>query len=167
MKLKHLAMLAVFAMLLSLFTGCNNGSTDNTGESSDDKINSEHNEFTIPVLKERTAWNIELSFIECTERGIKIKICDHDNQGFEFNDLYFVLKLYQDGKWVKISEMNENAANRDLSYVFPSKTTDFVDTNNMNFFAFLPGVELKTGHYRLTKVLRGREFSLEFDLTFD
>lgn len=56
---------------------------------------------------------------------------------------------------------------QNLSHVVPSETEDFVDVDIMNRFAFLPDVELKSGHYRLTKILSEREFSLEFDLTFE
>lgn len=181
MKFRYLAILVVAVLLLSIFTGCIkfiDESTDTSGESkstsdigeatSDEKINNDLNgNFIIPGLDERTDWNIELTFIECNETGIKIRICDHDNQGFAFNDLYFVLELYEDGEWVKISKMNENAASQNLGYVFPSETENFVDLDSMNRFAFLPDVTLKTGRYRLTKILSGHEFSVEFDLTFN
>ncbi len=121
----------------------------------------------LPELEDRTDWNIELSFLECNDIGIRIKICDYDNKGFAFNDLYFVLEYLEDDNWIKLSKMNETSATQNLGYVLPSETSDFVDTDSMNRFAFLPDVELKSGHYRLTKILSGREFSVEFDLVFD
>lgn len=181
LKFRYLTILVATVLLLSIFTGCGefgdesadkSGKSESTGDidttTGDEKINNDLNgNFIIPGLDERTDWNIELTFIECNETGIKIRICDRDNQGFAFNDLYFVLELYEDGEWVKISKMNENAASQNLGYVFPSETANFVDLDSMNRFAFLPDVELKTGRYKLTKILSGREFSVEFDLTFD
>lgn len=154
----------IIALIVSLSSliGCD---AANSGEKPTDTTL--QGNFTALGLEERTSWNIELSFIECNDTGIKIKICDHDNQGFAFNDLYFVLEFLEGDDWVKISKMNENSATQNLGYVLPSKTDDFVDLHSMNRFAFLPDVELKPGRYRLTKILSGREFSLEFDLNFD
>ena len=161
MRRKFVIISTVLTLILLLLVGCDSISSN---PSTNNDLNGN---FKIPELEERTNWNIELSFIECTDTGIKIKICDHDNQGFSFNDLYFVLEIYENGEWVKISKMNENAASQNLGYVFPSESENYVDLDSMNRFAFLPDVELKTGHYRLTKILSGREFSLEFDLNFD
>lgn len=117
--------------------------------------------FKIPTLQERTAWNIELELYKIDENGIWITITDYDNQGFEYNTLYFVLERYENGEWVKLTRLKEYYANTDVTYVFPHEDVSYIDTNNLNFFPSY--VEFSAGHYRLTKVLSGREFSLEFD----
>lgn len=176
MKFKYFTILITFTILLLYATGCNKIENEDLtttdihqvyGSNNDNQNNDSNEDFIIPSLEERTDWNIELSFVECNDIGIKINIYDYDNQGFAFNDLYFVLEVYEDDEWLKISKLNENAANRDLGYVVPSKTKDFIDFPSMNRFAFLPDVTLETGHYRLTKILSGRAFSVEFDLVID
>ena len=48
--------------------------------------------------------------------------------------------------------------------LFPSENDSFIDTNSLNYFSLLPSdVDFSAGHYRITKVLSGREFSVEFD----
>ena len=97
-----------------------------------------------------------------------IKICDYDNQGFAFNYLYFELEYLENGNWVKLTKLNENSAMNDLGYVLPSSKTDYVDCDCHNFLSLIPPeVILKSGRYRLTKVLSGRDFSVEFDMNFD
>lgn len=122
----------------------------------------------LPTLTERTEWNIEIQFLKQDEKGIWITIYDYDNQGFQYNPLYYVLEKHDGSKWVKLTSMNESNASENHSYVFPSEQKPYIDTNNLNYFSLLPsGTELETGRYRLTKILSGRAFSVEFDYKAD
>lgn len=144
--------------------GSQTESKDNLGPQTGNPDAYPNGEFILPTLKERTAWNIELKLLKIDDKGIWITIYDYDNQGFEYNTLYYVLERYENGEWIKLTKMNESNAYRDLCEVIPSKNASFIDTNDLNFFSLLPSdVDFCAGHYRLTKVLSGREFSVEFD----
>ncbi len=116
-------------------------------------------------LEERTSWNIELTFLDINEGGFVIQICDYDNQGFYFNPLYFVLEFKENNGWKKLTTMNAEQAYKDVGYVYPKEGSDFVDVNDVCLFSLIPNFKLKNGHYRITKVLSGKEFSTEFEIT--
>lgn len=122
-------------------------------------------QFPMLKLEERTSWNIDIEFIETTKSGFKIRICDNDNQGFYYNPIYFVLEYKSESGWKKLTIFQEKLANEDFVFVYPDENENFVDTNNINMFALVPDFELKTGQYRITKVLSGKEFSTEFEIT--
>lgn len=175
--------LAVFILITVsiLFTACSNNSKNDSSDSSVDQNPNKEEETYIdnvygwnisdPYVKElvanRTDWNIELSFVKCTDQAIVIRICDYDNQSYVINDLYYELEYLENDTWTKISSMNRDAAFKNLKMTVPSEVNDYADIDSYNRFAFMPGVTLKSGHYRLTKVLSGKDFSVEFDLNFD
>jgi hypothetical protein len=181
-KMKFLRLTILMLITLSiLFTACsNNSSNDSIDPSVDQNPNKEEETYidngfgwniSDPYIKElvanRTDWNIELSFVKCTDQAIVIRICDYDNQSYVINDLYYELEYLENEKWIKISYMNRDAAYRHLVVSVPSQVDDFTVNDSYNRFAFMPDVTLKSGHYRLTKVLSGKDFSVEFDLNFD
>ena len=171
MNEKNIFVLCLPVIICLSIMGCSTN-TNNDPKTLDLEEKQNHkDEYTFGYVEDfiaqRTNWNIKLSFLECTDKAIVIKICDYDNQGFVINDLYYELEYLDNGTWVKISYMNENAALKNVGFVFASEENDFVDMNSYNFFTLMPGVTLKSGHYRLTKVLSGRDFSVEFDLNFD
>ena len=150
------------------FVGCNekNESVNLEPQTGVEDISGQEEYHTLPTLTERTEWNIEIEYLKQDEKGIWITIYDYDNQGFKYNPLYYILEKYDGSNWIKLTTMNESNASSNYSYVFPSKKESYIDTNNLNYFSLLPsGTELETGHYRLTKVLSGKEFSVEFDYT--
>ena len=112
----------------------------------------------------RSVWNIEMEFLGLTDEYIKIRICDYDNLGYMINDLYYILERFENGNWVKLSKMNENAANSNLAIALPDLTKDYADIWSYNLLSLMPGVDINPGHYRITKVLSGKSFSLEFDI---
>ncbi|MBQ7308558.1 MAG: hypothetical protein IJW87_00115 [Clostridia bacterium] len=117
----------------------------------------------------RGTWNIELFFLELTEDAILIRICDNDNIGFFYNPLWYRLERLENEEWVKVSRLNEEqpySERWELAFVRPSEYNSYADTNNLNFFIALsdPEAKIPAGHYRLTKVLSYREFSVEFDI---
>lgn len=120
--------------------------------------------YVIPSLEERTAWNIEITFLEITDKAIKVQIVDYDNQGFEYNPLYYILEYYDNDQWTQISTMNEDNAYRDCALALPKENKDYLSLHDYNMLSLLPDPNLPSGHYRLTKVLSGQKFSVEFDL---
>lgn len=169
---RYLALCLMLLMLSLLFCGCKEtpqdipekGTENILGPQTGDHDSYTDGEFILPTLTERTDWNIELKLYKIDDKGIWITICDYDNQGFEYNTLYYVLERYENGTWTKLTKINESNAYTDLSYVFPSENDSFIDTNSLNYFSLLPSdVDFSAGHYRITKVLSGREFSVEFD----
>ena len=171
---RYVALCLVLLMLSLLFCSCKEPSKTILENESENILDSE-TENTLGsqteeradypgYLEERTAWNIELKLLKIDDKGIWVTICDYDNQGFEYNTLYYVLERYENGVWTKLTKFNESSAYTDMATVFPSKKYTFVDTVSVNFFSLLPSdVDFCAGHYRLTKVLSGREFSIEFD----
>lgn len=116
----------------------------------------------------RSSWNIEMEFYELTEKAIVIRIVDYDNIGYAYNDLYYELEYFENGIWVPLTHMNKKAGTMNVRYHIPSQTKDYCDLLSFNMRQLLPeGVTLKTGHYRITKILSGKEFSLEFDMTVE
>ena len=136
---------------------------ENIGDNSTETNIEQH--YLISKLNERTSWNIEISFLELSKSGFKIRICDNDNQGFYYNPIYFVLEYKEGNDWKKLTNLNKIYANEDLVVVFPSDKNNYTDTNNVNMFSLVPNFELKNGQYRITKILSGREFSTEFEIT--
>jgi hypothetical protein len=127
----------------------------------------ENYDHLFPRLVSRNSWNIELEFVECTDTRIRINIIDHDNLGFFFNDLYYVLEYWDGDSWVKLSDMNEKATPHSSMECVPNTTPDYQTIPSSNMLAYLPDVTLVSGHYRLTKLINGRAFSVEFDLAFE
>ena len=120
------------------------------------------------IMAGRSSWNIEMEFYELTEKAIVLRIVDYDNIGYAYNDLYYWLDIYEDGEWKPIFSPNKNGAMKDVMYHVPSRTENYCDLLSFNMRQFLPeDFTLKTGHYRITKILSGKEFSLEFDLTVE
>lgn len=120
----------------------------------------------LPVPGERTDWNIEIKFLEVEERGIWITIYDYDNQGFWFNDKYYILERYEDDAWIQLTDTDEREFGEDWCFTIPNKTRSYITSNCLNYFSHLRSdVSFSAGHYRLTKVLGGRNFSVEFDYT--
>lgn len=117
----------------------------------------------------RTTWNIEFSFVEYTGDAIILRICDYDNLGYAFNDLYYLLEVLRDGEWVQISKANLKYAMipGEVGYALPSSAKDYADLNSVNILKPAVDEELKSGHYRITKVLSGKYFSYEFDLEIE
>lgn len=117
-------------------------------------------------ISTRTTWNIEFSFVEYTGDAIILKICDYDNLGFAFNDMYYLLEVLRDGEWVQISKADLKYAMKpgEVGYTLPSTMKDYADINSINFLKPAVDEELKSGHYRITKVLSGKYFSYEFAL---
>jgi len=176
--MNRLFLLALVTFLL-LFTlsGCGNplsSETENeTAEETEKETMSpaEHASHYIPIIQQRNreTWNIELEFLELTDTGILIRIYDYDNLGFVYNPLYFVLEYYDGNNWTKVSTIKESNADREdmNGYVVPSLEESYAATNSLNPFSLLPkDTVLKSGHYRISKVLSGKTFSVEFDLTF-
>jgi hypothetical protein len=77
------------------------------------------------------------------------------------------MEILKDNGWVKISAMNEDAAYMGTTYAIPDETRGYITSWSYNRTAFMPGVTLETGHYRLTKILSGKKISCEFDLVID
>lgn len=176
---RTLSILIILLLCVSVFVGCekpespdnkepsttnqqeNNPKDDLGPQTGDGDVNGE---FILPTLSERIAWNIEIKYLKSDDKGFWITIIDHDNQGFAYNDLYYILECWDGQQWVKLTRMNESNAERDLSYVFPSENSSYIDTNSLNYFSLLPSdVTLENGRYRITKVLSGKSFSVEFD----
>lgn len=164
----------LLVILALIFVGaCSNTSNDivtTTKYVEDNTLTNEINGaedqlFPMLKLKERTSWNIDIEFLETTKSGFKIRICDNDNQGFYYNPIYFVLEYKREDGWEKLTIFQEKLANEDFVFVYPDKNKNFVDTNNINMFSLVPDFELKNGCYRITKVLSGREFFTEFEIT--
>lgn len=168
MKFNFLASIFCIISILFVFTGCNS-SKENVDTTSNNILidGIMDNDFIPPELSNRTEWNIELSFVEYNDNGIVINIKDYDNIGFAFNNLYFVLEIYEDGEWINLSNLNENSAYKNYGYALPNDTRDHISVNSICPAIALPDTGLKTGHYRATKVLSGRPFSVEFDLVID
>lgn len=121
-------------------------------------------QYLVSKLNDRTSWNIDISFLEVGKSGFKIRICDNDNQGFYYNPIYFVLEYKGENGWEKLTNLQENLADKDLVFVYPDKNKDYADTNNVLMFSLVPNFELKNGQYRITKVISGKEFSTEFEI---
>ena len=158
---------AVLSVVILLITGCtSDDNKDDIGnaESGDSGYFAPDPIYEIPTLEERTSWNIELEYLEIDEKGVWVRICDHDNLGFYYNPAYFVLEYYEDGEWVKISALSEKSESQDYAIVYPEENNDFTDTNCLSRFLFMTVDELKPGNYKLTKVLSGREFYIEFEV---
>lgn len=62
--------------------------------------------------------------------------------------------------------MNESQASYQEVYAIPQSDTNYIHLiNEVCMSSLLPSnTQLQPGHYRVTKVLSGREFSVEFDL---
>ncbi len=123
--------------------------------------------YEIPMpSEERDVWNIEIKFLEVDDRGIWITIYDYDNLGCWFNDKYYILERYEDNTWTQLTKTNESEFGGERCFTIPSKKRSYITSNCLNYFAHLRSdVTFSAGHYRLTKVLSGREFSVEFDYT--
>lgn len=173
MKLYRFIFLGALILVLSLSTACSETSTDNVvttkyvrGSTATNSANDIREQpFLMSQLKERTSWNIDIHFLELSKSGFKIRICDNDNQGFYYNPTYFILEYQDENSWKKLTIFQERLANEDLVFVFPDENAGYVDTNNINMFSLIPDFKLKNGKYRITKVLSGREFSTEFEIT--
>jgi hypothetical protein len=63
--------------------------------------------------------------------------------------------------------MNEKATPHSSMECVPNTTLDYQTIPSSNMLAYLPDVTLVSGHYRLTKLINGRAFSVEFDLAFE
>ena len=185
---KLLLLLLSLIMCVAMISGCND-STATTGTTAsttaapsvtgnpnaslatrDPNASAFADNYILP-LPERTAWNIEMSFVKYKNNMLIVRICDNDNQGFYLNDLYYELEILRDGNWVKITRLNEashHGPGAEYGYVFPSEVDDYVDTWSYNHtIALKEGVTLETGHYRLTKILSGRKISFEFDMVIE
>ncbi len=176
---KYLILLLSLIMCVATLSGCNNSNTTPistvgttaassvTGGPNAPPLTGTH-DIPNPELKERTSWNIEMTFVKYEDGIITVAICDRDNQGFYFNDLYFELEIFKDGAWTKLTKLNEASAYQNYGYLFPSEKDDYVDMWSFNrTIALKDGVTLETGHYRLTKILSGRKISFEFDMVID
>lgn len=173
MRINKLLLLAVFCLLLIL-GACSFSQDDTLRESSTAKAENITKEllaetaieqkYLVSKLKTRTAWNIEISFLEATKSGFKIKICDNDNQGFYYNPYYFILEYKSNGSWIKLTNLQEHLANEDIAVVFPDENNNYTDTNNITLFSLVPNFELKAGKYRIIKVISGKNFSVEFEI---
>ena len=117
--------------------------------------------------EQRTTWNIEMKFLECTESAIVIEVIDHDNLGFMFTDMYYKLEVFKDGEWTQLSEIPESVAYYERGCIVPNLTKDYADFHSYSLLSSMPDVTLETGHYRLTKKFNRQDFSVEFDLNFD
>ena len=120
-----------------------------------------------PIELERDTWNIELSLKEITEQFIIVQIIDYDNIGYLMNDCYFVVERYEDGKWVNITNLKEEAAIRNCEYFCPNTVYDYAIAYSFNPYYVIPGIELVPGHYRMTKVLSSKSVSKEISFEFD
>ncbi len=119
-------------------------------------------------LVDRTTWNIEVNFLELTEKGLRVEIYDHDNLGFVIDMDYFMLERQIDDQWVRLTWITTNPDKwKSIYCVYPSDNRDYVYITDECMFAHMPGVILESGHYRITKVVGGKEFSGEFDLTLE
>lgn len=173
MKLYKSIFLGALIFIVSFLTACSETSTNKVVTTKYIKDNTltnfandiEEQPFLMSQLKERTSWNIDIYFLELSKSGFKIRICDNDNQGFYYNPTYFVLEYKDKNDWEKLTIFQERLANEDLAFVFPDENASYVDTNNINMFSLVPNFKLKNGKYRITKVLSGREFSVEFEIT--
>ena len=169
---KCLILLLSLIMCVATLSGCNNSTTTPIQPATSDPnappLTGTHDIPNMPELKERTSWNIEMTFVKYENGIITVAICDRDNQGFYFNDLYFELEIFKDGAWTKLTKLNESSAYQNYGYLFPSEKDDYVDMWSFNrTIALKDGVTLETGHYRLTKILSGRKVSFEFDMVID
>ena len=108
---RYVALCLVLLMLSLLFCSCKESSKTILENESENILDNE-TENTLGSqteeradypdhLEERTAWNIELKLLKIDDKGIWITICDYDNQGFEYNSLYYVLERYENGEWIK------------------------------------------------------------------
>ena len=190
MKKRVLIVLIILSLVLFSFEGCSkkenysndtqlNENTNATGSTNNgDSITTsvattfDEDAWLIEVISEihkeqRTTWNIEMRFLECTEQAIIIEVIDHDNLGFMYSDLYYKLEVLKDGEWIQLSNISENTAYFRRAYVVPSRTEECVDFYSYNLLSGMPDVTLETGHYRLTKRFNSRDFSFEFDMVID
>lgn len=171
MKINKLLLSSVFC-LLYIFGGCSVSHNNTLCESTTQKFETKElsteaaieQQYLVSKLKARTAWNINVKFLEATEKGFKIKICDNDNQGFYYNPYYFVLEYKDENGWNKLTNLQEKLVNEDIAVVFPDENNNYTDTNNIALFSLIPDFELKNGQYRITKVISGKEFSVEFEV---
>lgn len=115
---------------------------------------------------ERTDWNVEIKFLKVDDFGIWITIYDYDNLGLWFDDYDYILERYEDDTWVQLTKKNGSYYADDPCYTLPDDTLSYISTNCVSPFSLLSSdVTFSAGHYRLTKVLSGKEFSVEFDYT--
>jgi hypothetical protein len=160
-----LLLTGVFIFLFSLY-GCSRtgGASTHTTAIEDSIGNSSHND-TLNIdeeLQDRTAWNIGLSIEKQNEHGIWVRVSDYDNQGFYHNPAYFIMERYEDDSWVKVSLLSE-AAEEQFIYITPPDDVDgCADTVALCRYSFMEK-DLIAGRYRVTKIISGRAFSLEFD----
>ena len=173
---KYLALFLSIIMCVAMLSGCDgSASTASTTPAppatGDPNATYTTGKYILPMLEERTSWNIEMSFVKYKNNMLIVRICDNDNQGYYLNDLYYELEILRDGNWVKITRLNEashHGPGAEYGYVFPSEVDDYVDTWSYNHtIALKEGVTLETGHYRLTKILSGRKISFEFDMVIE
>ncbi len=115
----------------------------------------------IPTAEERNAqalWNIELQYDSYNEDGIYITIYDYDNLGF-IHDMRYVLEKKEGDEWVRIMYMKDTLGPR---YVVPQTVKDYIC---LPFLCMKPrDVGYEPGHYRITKTISERDFTVEFDL---
>lgn len=150
MKISKWLLLVVFCLLF-IFAGCSVSHDNMLSESTTPKSESITKElpaesaieqqYLVSKLKERTAWNINIGFLEATKKGFKIRICDNDNQGFYYNPYYFVLEYKDKNGWKKLSNLQEKLANEDTAVVFPDENNNYTDTNNIALFSLVPDFE--------------------------
>ncbi len=115
---------------------------------------------------ERSTWNIDIELESFGKTGFFISITDHDNLGFVYNPVYFILEKYENGEWRKVSTLNEIAEDNDRSYVVPKQAPLTAGTSCLCRYMFLENDLPPTpGHYRITKVLSGTPITAEFDIT--
>ncbi len=106
---------------------------------------------------ERDSWNIELSVLKLEEDGITVEIRDNDNLGYVWGKSYRLERLDGD-EWVPIIYHSMEKLTQYEYYSFPEEGYDYITSGTWVIRPDQPG------HYRLTKYLSGREFTLEFDL---
>lgn len=115
-----------------------------------------------PTAEERDAkglWNIEIKFESYDENGIWLTLYDYDNLGFS-RDAQYTLEMQEGDKWTQILVVKDLTMT--FGYAVPQPEPDCI---HLPALCMMPkDFKLASGHYRVTKVLSGREFSTEFDL---
>ena len=204
MKKKTISVLLLLSIVLSMMFSCvpeteepNNGETtaaigDTEAPESGSDTNSisvetthsnwdryNHNGYNDEFTMVRDTWNIELKYVEYTERLFLeksekvfiIDIYDYDNVGFCYDDGFYDLEYLENGEWTYIVDMNDNIAMNPvdlmLVYIYPREENEFIHIKNTIFLLGDIPSRLKSGHYRLSQIFSDHKFSVEFDLVIE
>ena len=119
-------------------------------------------------LESRESWNIEMEFVRKAENSLIFAIYDYDNIGFYMGLYHFGLEYYNGFEWEIISgfhSIDTIPESDEIMVAIPNPNGNKISCHVPALYSLMNTSELKSGHYRFTKILSGRKFTLEFDLT--